>query len=157
MFSNKWKHLTPTFPHTLFTFSIWHNLAPRPPPSPPLQISLELYRPLNEMRFKTSDESPSGLKYAINHVFLPPRLPQADDASLENELFLAKSFYESLLGFRQLEPASSEALNPALDMVERFSEAEHITPLIIRAMICGLNNGGKHPSRTHPGVPGQHT
>ncbi|KAK0723613.1 hypothetical protein B0T26DRAFT_811927 [Lasiosphaeria miniovina] len=93
------------------------------------------------MRFKTSDESPSGLEYAINHVFLPPRLPQTDDASLENELFLAKSLYKSLLGFRKLEPASSEALNPALDMVGHFSKAEHITPPIIRAMICGLSNG----------------
>jgi len=37
----------------------------------------KLYRPCNEMGFKTSDESPSGLKYAISHIFLPPRLPQA--------------------------------------------------------------------------------
>ncbi len=59
-------------------FSLTNGSAPTS--SPPLQISLELYRPRNEMRFKTtSDESPSGLKYAINHVFLPPRLPQADD------------------------------------------------------------------------------
>ena len=104
-----------------------------------------------------SEESPSRLTHAINHVFLPPRLPQADDASLENDLFLAKSLHESLLGFRKLEPASSEALNPALDMVGRFSEARHITPFIIRPMICGLSNGGKYTRAAHPGVPGQHT
>jgi len=152
----KWKHYHPPspIPYSHSPVICLRNLAPRPPPSPPLQIFLKLYRSHNKMRFKTSDESPSGLKYTINHIFLPPRLPQADNTSLENELFLAKSLHKSLLGFSKLEPASAEALNPALGIVARFSKTEHITPLIIKAIICKLSNKGKHISHTHSNISG---
>ncbi|KAJ7483146.1 hypothetical protein FB451DRAFT_1555198 [Mycena latifolia] len=44
---------------------------------------------------------PNGLNYIINHLFLPPKLPQKDDSAFQHELLkhianCAKSFYDGL-------------------------------------------------------------
>lgn len=39
---------------------------------------------------------PKDLKYIINHIFLPPKLPQKDDSSATNDASLAEAMLEAL-------------------------------------------------------------
>ncbi|KAK0738067.1 hypothetical protein B0T18DRAFT_394422 [Schizothecium vesticola] len=87
------------------------------------------------------DESPGDLRFVINHVFLPPRLPQEDDTTADNDLALVASLYKSLLKFRELEPTASGALSPAIDMVGRFYRKEATTVATIQENICDLADG----------------
>lgn len=92
------------------------------------------------------DESPGNLRYVINHVFLPPRLPQEDDASADNDLALVASLYKSLVEFSELEPTSWESLSPAIDMIRRFhNKASPTTVANIEENISNLADGGKPP------------
>ncbi|KAK1833383.1 hypothetical protein QBC39DRAFT_424743 [Podospora conica] len=84
------------------------------------------------------DESPGSLRYVINHVFLPPRLPQTQDTTRENDSALVASLYKSLVEFRDLEPTSWEALTPVIGMVDRFHKTEATTVDTIQQNICGL-------------------
>lgn len=91
------------------------------------------------------DESPGNLRYVINHVFLPPRLPQKNDTTPDNELALVGSLHKSLLKFKELEPTASAALDPAINMVGRFYGKEATTVATIQENVCALAEGGKRP------------
>jgi len=95
------------------------------------------------------DESPGNLRFLINHVFLPPRLPQKDDTTADNDLALVASLYKSLLKFRELEPTASGALSPAIGMVGRFYRKEATTVATIQENICDLADGSKHRTSHH--------
>ncbi|KAK4120622.1 hypothetical protein N657DRAFT_665989 [Parathielavia appendiculata] len=61
------------------------------------------------------------LKYAINHVFLPPKAPQKDDASIEEELNLIASLLKSTRQFsRECSAAEPQQLWPVIAMLERL-------------------------------------
>ncbi|KAK4238611.1 hypothetical protein C8A03DRAFT_33363 [Achaetomium macrosporum] len=61
------------------------------------------------------------LGFSINHVFLPPRVPQKDDASIPEEHTLISLLLESAKQFgKQTSPAVSDRLGPAIRMVERL-------------------------------------
>jgi len=98
------------------------------------------------------DESPGSLRFLINHVFLPPRLPQKDDTTADNDLALVASLYKSLLKFKELEPTASGALSPAIDMVGRFYRKEATTVATIQENICDLTDGSKY-QRSFPQTP----
>ena len=38
--------------------------------------------------------------FIINHVFLPPKLPQSDDSNTKHEKFLLKTTFNALVKFR---------------------------------------------------------
>ncbi|KAK3346903.1 hypothetical protein B0T25DRAFT_613574 [Lasiosphaeria hispida] len=64
---------------------------------------------------------PAGcLEYTINHVFMPPRLPQEDDTQITNEHRLIASLLESVRHFTTIEPSSVEALLPVIGMLEKL-------------------------------------
>ena len=54
-------------------------------------------------------EVPVGLplEYIVNHVFLPPKLPQVVDTTPELEVALTKAFHDALNSFIQLIPEDS--------------------------------------------------
>lgn len=92
-------------------------------------------------------QSPGDFRYVINHVFLPPRLPQEDDTSTDNGFALVATFHNSLLKFRELEPTAAGSLSPAIDMVRRFREKTPTTVATIEENLCTLAEGGKLPKQ----------
>ncbi|KAK4182801.1 hypothetical protein QBC35DRAFT_395228 [Podospora australis] len=62
------------------------------------------------------------LEYAIHHVFLPPKIPQEDDTSIEHEHNLISSLLESTRKFPQQRPAAegSQRLRLVIRMLERL-------------------------------------
>lgn len=83
------------------------------------------------------------IEYAINHVFLPPKLPQADDRNFGYDGELAKSLRHSLREFRALEPDSDAALKGAIDLFDRYAQlrdsVEHA-----QDWIANLKDGGMY-------------
>ena len=57
------------------------------------------------------------LNFIIDHVFLPPRLPQEDDANLQGSLDIARLLYNSVLNFLMTGSTSRAAVTPALEML----------------------------------------
>ncbi|KAL2132090.1 hypothetical protein VTI74DRAFT_4243 [Chaetomium olivicolor] len=61
------------------------------------------------------------LKYAINHVFLPPRIPQEDDTDLKEEHNLISSLLVSTEKFSMQCPATeAQPLGPVIRMLQRL-------------------------------------
>ena len=50
----------------------------------------------------------SNLPYIINHVFLPPKLPQKDDSSPSRDAALAETLLEGLKAFHDLLPTQQQ-------------------------------------------------
>lgn len=50
----------------------------------------------------------SPLQYIINHVLLPPKLPQHNDGALLNEVGLTKAFQEALISFTHVLPEDNQ-------------------------------------------------
>lgn len=48
------------------------------------------------------------LEYIVNHVFLPPKLPQLDDTTVQVEVALTKLFYDALNSFIDLLPEDDQ-------------------------------------------------
>ncbi|KAK4175214.1 hypothetical protein QBC36DRAFT_355360 [Triangularia setosa] len=60
------------------------------------------------------------LEFVINHVFLPPKLPQSDDTNATGEAFLICSLLSSLREFSILQPGEATRLQSLMRMVERL-------------------------------------
>ncbi|KAG7294015.1 hypothetical protein NEMBOFW57_004076 [Staphylotrichum longicolle] len=65
-------------------------------------------------------ENAKSLDFMINHVFLPPRLPQEDDTDPEDLFATVQTLCESVSRFRTLEPTSRTSVQPALEMLKQF-------------------------------------
>lgn len=99
----------------------------------------------------------ASLSFVIDHVFLPPQLPQEDDTSVRHLVATVQILYDSVSGFLLAESSSSHSVQPALQMLERFLKTDH-TPdhepdhgsgpngtdkkHVLRSMIADLKNGG---------------
>jgi hypothetical protein len=59
------------------------------------------------------------LNFMINHVFLPPQLPQADDATVEHRLATVRALRDSVSNFVSV---GCRSVQPALEMLDRFLE-----------------------------------
>ncbi|KAG0694113.1 hypothetical protein DFH29DRAFT_1035335, partial [Suillus ampliporus] len=66
-------------------------------------VATELFSRPNNMpqysRAKHHSTDQSGLEYIVNHVFLPLKLPQGSDYSLENDLALCQAVVDAALAF----------------------------------------------------------
>jgi hypothetical protein len=61
------------------------------------------------------------LEYQINHVFLPPKLPQEDDMDIRQENLLVSSLLESTRDFsRECSPSESLHLGRVIGMLEQL-------------------------------------
>ncbi len=56
----------------------------------------------------------------IDHVFLPPRLPQEDDTDPQHVLAMVQALCDSVRRFLSVETTSLSAVQPALKMLEHF-------------------------------------
>ena len=69
----------------------------------------------------------NSLEYIVNHVFLPPKLPQNDKGeTFENEVALLKQIRSSLLAF----------IGVSESHATRSSQVFPRTPVTVRVQIC---------------------
>ncbi|KAK3904432.1 hypothetical protein C8A05DRAFT_13694 [Staphylotrichum tortipilum] len=65
------------------------------------------------------------LEYAIYHVFLPPKCPQADDTNIKHEHNLIHSLLQSAKRFSaQCSAADAQRMGPVIRMLDRLLEAK---------------------------------
>ncbi|KAK3367194.1 hypothetical protein B0T24DRAFT_581750 [Lasiosphaeria ovina] len=90
------------------------------------------------------------LEYMINHVFLPPRLPQegGEDGG-ELGFGLVQKLRSSVAQFAQIEPDSSPSMDRVVELLDRFVKtvpggagAVGDQKAVLRGTIAGLNDGG---------------
>jgi hypothetical protein len=94
------------------------------------------------------DGGAESLNFMIDHVFLPPRLPQEDDTNPQGSLDMVRFLYNSVLNFLMAESISRPAVTPALEMLGRFLETngpnETLDKQILRDIIINLKSGGTY-------------
>ena len=103
---------------------------------------------------------PHSLDFMIDHVFLPPRLPQADDTDARHSLATIQVLCDSVSRFLLAEHGSLLAVQPVLKMLERFLKTgpglgldEAPETQMLRGIIALLTDGGtyiQHPSSPIP-------
>lgn len=86
-------------------------------------------------------------EYIINHVFLPPQLPQAGDQSMENDLALLDLVKRSAKVFA--ETMSSDAfdwgpINRMLEDLRIVYSASALDKVILQDRISQLTEGGRY-------------
>ncbi len=91
------------------------------------------------------------LEYIIDHVFLPPQLPQKDDTSPKHSLATIQVMCDSVTRFLSAECASLPAVQPALETLERFLQTvpgqdhgETLRTQVLRDMVAHLRIGGAY-------------
>ncbi|KAG6835204.1 hypothetical protein H0H93_003933, partial [Arthromyces matolae] len=60
------------------------------------------------------------LEYIINHIFLPPRLPQASDDSIKNDIALCNCVIRNAKAFSKLNTSDDNLWNPIIRMLENL-------------------------------------
>ena len=92
---------------------------------------------------------PQSLDYMIDHVFLPPQLPQEDDTDAQLSRATIQVLCDSVSRFLLAESASLPAVQPALKMLERFLRVgrglgldEAPETQMLRDTIAPLKDGG---------------
>ena len=64
-----------------------------------------------------------GLQYIINHVFLPPKLPQSDDSAFKNDSSLTKECRAALKSFQVHLPTQEQwRIVACIRMVSKIQE-----------------------------------
>lgn len=87
--------------------------------------------------------------YSINHVFLPPELPQEDDSSEFCELLLTEDVRIALQGFRALlaDQPGVEPLDRCSDLVQRMQrirgEHGHLAGEVLDTEMEKLGHGSQ--------------
>ncbi|KAK4119357.1 hypothetical protein N657DRAFT_581720, partial [Parathielavia appendiculata] len=79
------------------------------------------------------------LDFMINHVFLPPQLPQEDDSEAGYLNTTIRAFRDSVECFLSAEPSSAPSVRPAVDMLDRLLSTETRG---MHHVISDLKNGG---------------
>ncbi len=89
------------------------------------------------------------LAFIINHVFLPPRLPQQDDTDVQALFATGQTLCDSVSRFLSVESRCQPAVQPALNMLERYLKTQPGPDLdattktqVLRDIITDLKNGG---------------
>src|SRR5258708_4844951 len=82
----------------------------------------------------------SGLEYIINHVFLPLKLPQGSDHSLENDLALAQVVVEAALAFSDQLPSDKQLLwMSSLKMLQNLRDSVRFSAMSAREVESQIN------------------
>lgn len=93
------------------------------------------------------DHTPSSLDYIITHVFLPVKLPDANDYSPENELSLARAVcaaahaYTTPVINRTAEPQWNR-ITKMLDDLRASIESDHLDSGHVTSRLRGMRAGG---------------
>ncbi|KAK3987321.1 hypothetical protein QBC44DRAFT_400356 [Cladorrhinum sp. PSN332] len=86
------------------------------------------------------------LRYLINHVFLPPKLPQSDDSKPGSDEVLVAAFCSALRRFCELQPEGGANLHSCIRMFERRRRSMFMVEIpekkiIIRELLGQLVRG----------------
>ncbi|KAG1740597.1 hypothetical protein EDB19DRAFT_1828418 [Suillus lakei] len=82
----------------------------------------------------------SGLEYIINHVFLPLKLPQGSDHSLENDLALAQVVVEAALAFSDQLPSDKQLLwMSSLKMLQNLRDSVRFSAMSAKEVESQIN------------------
>jgi hypothetical protein len=94
---------------------------------------------------KTKDQ-PSGLEYIINHVFLPLKLPQGSDQSLENDLSLSQAVFDAAISFSDQLPSDKLLLwTTSLKMLRNLKNSIRFSVMSakeVKSQISAMDNTG---------------
>ncbi|KAI1100553.1 hypothetical protein F4804DRAFT_348467 [Jackrogersella minutella] len=72
--------------------------------------------------------SPESLRYIVNHVFLPPQLPQADDYKVEHEEALLESVLRTLSSFKNhVQDYQAAVVEMAIDSLQTLHHSQDST------------------------------
>lgn len=67
--------------------------------------------------------SPTAFDYIFHHLFLPPKLPHADDDDAHHEATLLRIVVKKLQGFREaIRHEDVDGIKPVVDMIMRVQE-----------------------------------
>lgn len=93
------------------------------------------------------------LEYIINHVFLPPKLPQKDDTNVTNSVCLVEQLLAALTSFRDHLPEQSRSeWMPCIKMVGNLLELQdHLGGLVatkLETRLVEMFDGGTNNSET---------
>ena len=81
----------------------------------------------------------------LNHIFLPPKLPQKDDSDLDRDIFLCQSIYTASLEFSKILPESQrQQWSIIIDMLRIFGNAGIPDKNQLTEKILGMKNGGEY-------------
>jgi hypothetical protein len=93
----------------------------------------------------TNPEPPSleDLRYVLNHVFLPPKLPQEDDHNVDHDVVLCRLAYKASLEFgTRLSP--QRKWSTVTKMLENLLESTQLLNNdVLFANILRLRDGGQ--------------
>ena len=90
----------------------------------------------------------SDLQYLINHVFLPPKLPQQDDSSFENDINLLVACEDAIDRFiNHLQSSKHEKLLACRKMILKMHESRNprgdLSPEKIDEVLKSMSDGGE--------------
>lgn len=88
------------------------------------------------------------LEYLLNHVFLPPKLPQEDDADAERDAVLCRLVYNCSSNFcTYLSQHQQENWSTVINMLEALDKITGAFDKgVVAKEISNLNDGGKFRS-----------
>jgi len=93
------------------------------------------------------------LRYIVNHVVLPPELPQKDDSSNENDDVLLRFVHTAAVSFAsQLPSNASRTWEPIITMLSQWMEiSQHgtINEIILDQALEGMRAGGMSGDPIH--------
>ncbi|KAG2137492.1 hypothetical protein DEU56DRAFT_912699 [Suillus clintonianus] len=81
------------------------------------------------------------LLYTINHVFLPLKLPQGSDHSLENDLALSQAIFDAALAFSDQLPSDKLVLwSSSLKMLRNFKDSIRFSVMSAKEVESQVNS-----------------
>ncbi|KAF5344601.1 hypothetical protein D9758_013899 [Tetrapyrgos nigripes] len=87
----------------------------------------------------------SELEYIIHHVFVPPKLPQNDDYTIENEHFLCENILKSFKGFVKEQGRSGNQswleMETMLEAISESQQSESLSASKIEASFSTMHRG----------------
>lgn len=87
------------------------------------------------------------LEYVVNHIFLPPKLPQKDDTNEVMELALARHVYQAAVKYSQLLPQQGimkwSYIVKALGKLCLLHERSLLSENVIQKSLFEMKSGGK--------------
>ena len=87
------------------------------------------------------------LQYTINHIFLPPRLPQKDDDNVKNNVALSKRVLAALQALQAYVPEQQNLewapyIQMVKNIIELRDEAGYLMPQAIERRLGEMSDGG---------------
>jgi hypothetical protein len=87
--------------------------------------------------------SHSKLLYAVHHVFLPPKLPQKNDQTVENDKFLCNHVCKSIVAYTgKIQGSKWDQILRTVQNLAQTQESSSLSPQTIQDQIYRMHHGG---------------